>query len=90
MRSDRYETIESQETADSSSNIATRQRTRIQTIGSEKRKTCHHSGRKSKYRLNQTISDQNRLIMIDIETIRMGSGYNANKIRFNVTNNKGL
>ncbi len=90
IRSDRHETTESQEAVDSSPNIAIRQRTRIQAIGSEKRKTCHHGGRENKHHQNQMISDQNRLITKDIEAIRIGSDYNTNKTRLNVANNKGL
>ncbi len=90
MRSDRYETTESQEAVNSSPNTITRQRTRIQAIGSEKRKICHHDGRESKYCQNQTISGQNRLTTKDVEAIRMESGYNTNKTRLNVTNSKGL
>ncbi len=59
-------------------------------IGSEKRKTHHHNNRENKHYQNQTISDQNRLIIKDMEIIRIGSDYNTNKIRLNVANSKGL
>ncbi len=89
-RSDRHKTTESQETVNSPPNTTARQRTRTQAIGSEKRKIYHYGSRESKHCQNQATSGQNRLTTKDMEAIRIGSDYNTNKTRLNITNSKGL